>query len=368
MATRTSVKIFAGLFLFLVLAAIALLIAEIAYTASKKYPTEGIEYSSTEIWHWRKNLHIDSWNPETGNFTLYTDQNGFRNPGKQYNNDGSTIRVLVIGDSYTIGLAYPDEKTFTGILERKLNELHLGKKKIEVFNMASPAWGTEQQFLCLKNYGLKIKPDYVLLLTCPNDIRETYCKRFAQLENGAIKFNPIPFSVKEIINWKLSNYSCFYQYLQKTVLYSHYGTFGMLNEKYRFNFGKEDETNWDRPLYLKQSFAELDEAWNLYRQFLVDTKKLCDENKISLAVSSVPFLIEFDKTMQQDTSMQSGLVTEKIRNYCGVLNIPYVNEYEKFKKEAEPTSFFNADDQHFNAHGHEITAEGLLDYYKQIIH
>lgn len=365
MTKRTAGKIFLGFLSFAFLLVIGILVMEIALRISNKYPVVGIQYNNTEIWHWHKNLNSTTHDEESGSFVQHTDKFGFRNYGKDYAKSDNTFRILIIGDSYTAGLTHADDKIFTALLEKKLEGLNVSGKKIEVFNMACPAWGAEQQFLVLKNYGLFAKPDYVLIMTCPNDIRETYNKRFAYLQDGVVKFNPIPFTKSEILKWKLACYSNLYQYLQAQVFKTNYGTFDMLMNKFRFNFGKEDADSWDRPMFLKQSFPELDEAWQLYFTLIEDAGKLCATNGIKFAVSSTPFLIEYNGAMQKDTTMQPGIVAEKIGGFCQSKGIPYVNLYDRFKNEKDPVSLFRPNDEHFNARGHEVTAEGLAVFFKE---
>src|SRR5258708_4143774 len=117
---------------------------EITFRLQNRYALAGIQYNNTEIWHWHKNLNSVVWDKESGNFLQRTDKFGFRNYGKDYAKADNVYRILIIGDSYTAGLTHADDKIFTSLLEKKLNELHLNEKKFEVFNMASPAWGAEQ--------------------------------------------------------------------------------------------------------------------------------------------------------------------------------------------------------------------------------
>ena len=65
--------------------------------------------------------------------------------------------------------------------------------------------------------------------------------------------------------------------------------------------------------------------------------------------------------------MRSGRVAEKIGNYCAYAKIPYINLYPQFKNDSAPIKLFRLNDKHFNAKGHEITADALADYYKTII-
>jgi hypothetical protein len=365
---NTSIKIVFGVFLFIVFAFIILLLLEIGYTLSGKYPIAGIQYNKETLWRWRANLNTISISDEFGESKLHTDSKGFRNADKSYKaeKDANVVRILVIGDSYTAGLAYPQDKIFTSLLEQNLNALASGKK-VEVFNMASPAWGTEQEFLCLQNEGMSIKPDYVLLMTCPNDIRETYCKRYAELKDSRLYFNSAPFSAKEIIRWELANYSCFYQYLQRTTLHTDYGSFDFLMSKFKFAFGKEDANSWDRPVFLKNTFPEMDQAQALYDTLLTSMKQVCENNHAQFAVSCTPFIMEFDSTMKVDTALQPGIMQQRIGEFCSRADIPFINLYKRFALQADPSGLFTKSDLHFSAKGFEVTGAALTEFYKDKI-
>lgn len=72
-------------------------------------------------------------------------------------------RILALGDSFTWG-AYGTEleNTYLKILERNLNQNSL-QKKIQVLNAGVPGYGTDQEFLYLKDRGISLQPDMVLL-------------------------------------------------------------------------------------------------------------------------------------------------------------------------------------------------------------
>jgi hypothetical protein len=361
---RPSIKLIYYAFLFTLFLLIILLSFEIAFRISGKYHIAGIEYNKEGLWRWRANLNTIEWNQEAGSFKVYTDKNGFRNTGKSYKKAANAVRILIIGDSYTAGITYPQDRIYTQLLEDKLRELKLTGKNIEVFNMSSPAWGTEQEYLCLKNEGMSINPDFVLLMTCPNDIREIYCKKFAVLSNGKVQFNGNPFGYRDIFRWKLANYSCFYQFLQSNLFHTNYGTFDQLMGKFIFNFGVEDSKSWDRPLFLKKSFPQLDEAEQLYDTLLVDMKRICDSNHAKFAVSCTPFTFEFDGSLANDSAVQAGIVSDKIERFCNQQGISYINLYRKFAAQPNAHSLFTTWDSHFNTKGFQLVAETLKDYYQ----
>ena len=348
---------------------IVLLSLEIYFRLNGSYNLNGIQYNDCEVWRWRKNVADPVTNNEEGlKFIVHTDKFGFRNYKKELHKPKDVIRILILGDSYTSGLSYPDDKIFTSLLEKNLANINPAGKKIEVIGASSPGWSTEQELLCLQHEAMQYEPDYVLLMACPNDIREAYCKKFAVLDsNGEVKFNYPGISKSDLLYWKLSTHSSLFIWLEPTFLDIHYGTFEQLTKYFAFNFGKEDGKNWDRPVFLKSSFYELDQARKL---FLTLVGKMHDEGnrkRIHFAVSLVPTKIEFDNTMKIDTAMQSGLVSDMLQHYCDSTGIDYVNLYGKFKNDANPTSYFLKSDFHYNGKGHIGTAEGLTEYYKKIL-
>lgn len=351
---------------FVFVVVIVLLALEIGFRKQNKYYIAGIEYDKTKLWHWRKNLNTTGWNlddKDVGEFKIHTDKYGYRNYNKNFEKKDNSLRILVIGDSYTAGLTHPDDKIYTTLLEEKLQSLKLTDKKVEVFNMACPCWGTEQEYLCLTNEGLSIKPDYVLLMVCPNDIRETYCKKFARLENGEVKFGTNPFSTADVIRWKLSNYSYFYQYLQKEKFLTDYGTFEFLMSRFTFNFASEGSRAWDNPMFLKKTFPEFDEALQLHFKLISMMKQRCNENKIQFAVTNVPYRDEFDGTIARDTLQQPGLENERLKNFCAAEKIPFVNMNARFGAEQNPVSCFRPSDAHYSTYGHQVVADELTKYY-----
>ncbi len=356
------------LFLSLTLILILILSGEIFFRIKKPYALAPVEYNRNEIWHWSKNLNYISKCEEGTQIHVRTDWFGFRNYGKTIKKPKNVIRIVVIGDSYTEGLGYSDNQVFTSLLEQNLAGLNPHNCKIEVLGASSPAWSTEQEWRCLLNEAKWFEPDYVLLMVCPNDIREAYCKKFVELTSwGEAKFNKINFNDSRIFYWKLAAHSYLYQFLQAKVFHTDFGTFPFLFAHYKFNFGKEDSTNWDRPMYLKSAFPELTNARKLFFTLVDEMHHECNKNKVKFTVSLVPMVMEFDSTMVKDTALQSGLVSDMISYHCDTAHIDYVNLYKRFKADNDPTTFFLKSDQHFNAKGHITTAQGLAEYYKEII-
>ncbi len=76
-----------------------------------------------------------------------------------------TIRIAVIGDSFTAGVAVSDRQHYSALLEQAIADV--GKRDdsppVEVWNLGVPHFGTEQSFAQLKQWWDRIQPDLVVL-------------------------------------------------------------------------------------------------------------------------------------------------------------------------------------------------------------
>jgi lysophospholipase L1-like esterase len=84
----------------------------------------------------------------------------------------STVRLLVLGDSYTLGIGVREEDTFASQLERLLNERAKrsgSPQHYEVINAGVSGYGTRDERQFYQNSASKYKPDLVLLVMIWND-------------------------------------------------------------------------------------------------------------------------------------------------------------------------------------------------------
>ena len=99
---------------------------------------------------------------------------GFRDEEFEIEKPADVFRIAVFGDSYTEARHVLLKNSFHGILENKLKEL-ASNKKIEIYSFGIGGSGTFRNFLYLNQYGLKYKPDLVILAFLPmNDFRDDY--------------------------------------------------------------------------------------------------------------------------------------------------------------------------------------------------
>lgn len=86
---------------------------------------------------------------------------GFRDGKRTLEKPANTFRILMLGDSFTEGWGVAQDKTFSALLENKLNSMNSGR--FEVINMGVASYSPLLEYVQLKNIGLEFKPDLVIL-------------------------------------------------------------------------------------------------------------------------------------------------------------------------------------------------------------
>ena len=77
------------------------------------------------------------------------------------------LRVLCLGDSFVLGYGVQREDHLVDLLER---ELARGGRPVEVVNVGTEGWSTDQEVAWLEAHGEEWRPDLVLLLPYENDL------------------------------------------------------------------------------------------------------------------------------------------------------------------------------------------------------
>ena len=98
---------------------------------------------------------------------------GFRGPDFARPKPPGTIRIAVLGDSYTEAIQVPYEDTFASVAARVLAQCPLLKgKRVEALNFGVDGYGTAQELVTLRNQVWSYQPDIVMIAVfLGNDVR-----------------------------------------------------------------------------------------------------------------------------------------------------------------------------------------------------
>lgn len=232
------------------------------------------------------------------------------------------FRIVGLGDSVTYGFGVNIEETYLKVLEAKLSKNT--KKKVEVINAAFPGWSIAQELLFLKTQGIEYKPDFIIIGFVDDDIF-----RNQEYYNTAMSLDSQDVAKKEVQKTPLDKSWIQNFLLAKTKFYP----FILSKIKYLRNRNFLD--------------FSLNQTKNLFKEL----NKFCQKNKIKYLVAVIP--------LREKESKINNLMVEFFKDN----EMPYLDLRENFlKREGE---LYLVKDNHPNAEGHKLVANGIYDYLQQ---
>lgn len=172
------------------------------------YPEYGIPVYTTKLFTefdpklgWRKIPNFRGQHVQD-EYTIVEQLNsrGQRGPVFPYEKPDDAYRILVMGDSFAEGYTVEFRDLFSEIMSEKLNRNP--DKDIEVINVGTGGYGTDQELLFFEDEGSKYQPDLTVLLFFINDltfnIRDNYTpkgrgqKPLFELKDGELKLKSLP--------------------------------------------------------------------------------------------------------------------------------------------------------------------------------
>jgi hypothetical protein len=150
-------------------------------------------YTYDQYRGWGLRPGATGWDVKEGEGYVRINQAGFRGPETSIAKPPGTLRIAVLGDSFTEAQQLPEEKTFATMIGRKLAECApLRGRKVEVLNFGVNGYGTAQELMTLRHQAWQFSPDIVVLAVFTgNDIMNNSvtleterCRPFYVYRNG----------------------------------------------------------------------------------------------------------------------------------------------------------------------------------------
>jgi hypothetical protein len=305
-------------------------------------------------------------------------------------------RVAVIGDSFPTGVAVKDDDHIARLLEDGITEV-AGNRRVEVWNLGVPHFGTQQSMLQLMNRWDEVQPGIVVLsffegndpfddsqgpsfhkvidrrmtragwAPWPND---PFNDRRAEL-NRPILAHHIPGDAI------LQRRSYLYRLVMRGVHAVQYGfaeawPWGMEP----FDYEAFGGVAW---LYLKPPPPPIEGGWGITRDVLADLKARVEAKGARLLILTVPSKIavhdedvvrafeegwemgprEGGGTEDGSRLLDPGLPGRRIAEITSTLGIEVVNLLGPLRSAASAERVYYHDDSHWTAAGHRVAASEL---------
>lgn len=309
---------------------------------------------------------------------FFTNSQGFRDV-ENYEDAPESEKILFLGDSFTFGFGVKQEEVFSAVLQKKLKEK---RKGIAVVNAGAVGYGTDQEYIFLKESGINMKPKLVIINIYANDLSDNVWRSIFYLDpEGAIKENPpLTYSNILLFRWFLSQSHLFIyltdsidKKITETIGWDNVnGSLGVLisnnieNYIFKWPFYKNSE---DMNLDIWKEFLKFnsidfyqkkygEKVWDYgvnLQEILI--KKTVD----ALSEKNIPYLFTLIPAKEQTLGNKtpSDGFQEHLSVFFEKNDIPFINLNDYFA--SHPDLYFERD-VHWNKKGHEFFSNILYDH------
>lgn len=294
---------------------------------------------------------------------------GLRDREYDLKKPNDTTRIAVVGDSFVFGFGVELNETMVKILENKSSSRL--NKNYEVINFGVSAYGTEQEYILIKDSVINYNPDIIILAFSLNDIKENVKFNLFDIKNNTLIRNP-PQKILPIL--KLRNYISWHSHLYSLIYFSAIDNqklrdflikAKLLNPPY-----KEPNTDFESLLYLNSKNQDFDYAMNKTLLLLNEINNLANRNSINLIVFIIPTKEQVDDNKMREYIKNHDINREKlnitkvqeiIRSSMQKNNIIVVYPLDQFKKYNINNTFYYDIDGHWNKKGHKFAADIIYE-------
>jgi len=228
-------------------------------------------------------------------------------------------RIVVIGDSFTLGWGVEFDQTVC-----KRLEYMLGRDEYEVINMGVGNYNSIMEVELFKQKGLQFNPDLVILMFFLNDTEG------------------VPRGRTRLANAFIGN-SYFYAFL--------FGRYVRLKSRF---VEDADWKSYYRNLYSRENQENIEAA----SAAIKDLISLCRRNDIKLLVANIPELRNLE-------DYEFGLATDYISGLAEEGGVPFVDLLPSLAVHTPESLWVSREDPHANGKANEIIAQRLNEEIRE---
>lgn len=291
-------------------------------------------------------------------------------------------RILMLGDSFTVGVGLKYKETIPRVLERLLPSTIAGKR-VEVINAGVRSYGPWQELDLFREIAPVIEPDLVILqVLLLNDIADTLLQvdkypqaHYFQQTRDFLNFK---YTQNAILRWH--QWLCGESMLYRQLWNSKNADFDIVRVLSTLRFlrtksGPQVQESVDRPFWLevnlREWYPELFEGWDLMKK---DVEAIRNEaarmgaDFVAYAIPTpscvVPEWWGWAVPEENRALYEPGKEIRIVEEFFQEAQITYVPLSSAMKEVSGPETFFFPYDGHFSSAGARFTANVLAAYLK----
>jgi len=302
---------------------------------------------------------------------FHTNRFGFRDePEFSQEPEPGEYRILSLGDSIGMGLGIPSPDHYTKVLQRALNR-DPGEYRFNVINAGGQGYCPSGYYVYLRNEGLKLKPDLVIIETelC-NDTSDEALLRWG--ETGPDGHPESIVGGRYVVSWdgrQLGTYSTGGFFFEKTYLYT-----DLLRRAFNLARRISPSPPWNERdgarVYYSLGFDEflldterLQEGHDRLFAALAGSVRLLEENGIRCVIMIMPSRYLYQNAYDY-TLMASELYRDALETARG-MNLPCLDMYGTIERNGGEALFL--DFAHLTVEGNRAVGLELYDELKETL-
>lgn len=249
-----------------------------------------------------------------------TNSKGLRDREFSYERDGQVVRILMLGDSLTVGWGVRAEDTFSKRLERIFADHQI---PVEVINTGVGNYNTVMEARFFQLEGYKYRPDIVVLNHFVNDAE------------------PVPSYSKNPI-LKLNCHACVV-------------TAGAIDSLFRMAGASPQWIEYYNGLYAEQS-----PGWIRAKTSIEALARYCRAHDIKLLITALPELHDL-----RDYHFQG--ITDRVRSVAEREQVDFMDLLPYLQQEKPETLWVSPTDPHPNPKAHQLIADALFTRLQPLV-
>ena len=358
--------IFAGLAIGVAIFEVVLRLAGIAYPNF---------YVPNPYTGYRLKAGAEGWYTEEGRAYVRINSDGLHDREHTRQKPPNTLRIAVLGDSFTEAKQVPLEDAYWAVMADSLPACSaLSGRDIEVINFGVSGYGTLQELLTLRHYVWQYNPDVVLLAFFTGDdvqnsfrpLEQHTLRPFASLRDGELVFDT---SFTASPDYRLGQ-----SWAYRTLDYSRVLQISNQVRKTLFTKYRNEAQDWDA-VYTEPQDPLWREGWAVAEQLLrlMHREVEAEGAQFVVVTLSTPIQAHPDPAVRRDYMAKIGVddlfyPDTRLRNLGQQDGFPVINLAPYLQTYAEAHQvylhgFANTawGTGHWNAQGHRVAGQRLAD-------
>lgn len=284
-----------------------------------------------------------------------------------------TFRILFLGDSFTMGVGVEHDETYGQMLAQRLMErVRSSSHTYEVINAGVPGYNTQQALTYLRELGLALEPDLVVLgFYIGNDIAENFSMPLVSvqegyLQSGAPTEGVLPAPLRRYLALNSHLYQLLWPYQRRLVDRSLW-------------VRKERERLQRRLAIYKPEPPEAKDRstgalWEATQQQMAALAEITRSQEVPLAVVIIPEMVQVDPQRWQrmiQPMASSGAIyqadwpNQHVESICHEHHLPVLDLLPVFTQAEADEPLYLPLDGHWTQRGHAVAAATIHAFLRR---